>query len=227
MSTLLLILALIGSLESDQLAPDQGRQKVIERLDALEKAVSKLHIDLSRQYPQMTAQPMVGLVVQSDLEMDSSGLHALTVIGVPIDEPGDRAGIRRGDRIMAIGQRRIEHEPAEVAYLLLDNGPGPINLTIRRDGQDLVRTIQRAPMTCVQRAAKKLNVGTWQDNLADFYKEFRMIREQLLKDPVGDDLIQTITGKIRELEEQLLTTRGRVEADINELVSKECTIRSP
>jgi len=80
----------------------------------------------------------IGVTVQGD----PKGLRIAQVLD---DSPAQRAGLRKGDRIVAVGRRTLAGHPSSYAVGLIKGAPGTrVELTFERDGRRFVKTLERA-----------------------------------------------------------------------------------
>lgn len=121
-------------------------------------------------------KPRTGITTTSAEDVDAQGLHALTAEIIVKGGPADLAGVRRGDRILRIGKRRIEHETTYVFKIITEGTAGPIDVLVSRGGQEIAVTIDRGPIVCLQTAAAALNRTTWHKLIAVMRSESAAIR---------------------------------------------------
>jgi hypothetical protein len=158
-----------------------------ERTDALKKAravldtVEEFDGYLADRFAADNTLPKTGLLVGSADAPGDDGLHALTVLGILRPSPAEDAGVRPGDRILRIGTRRIEHEPTDVAYLLLEDKPGSVMLAVARGTETLELTLHRRPLACLRAAAEHLDTRKWRAQLAQLRELLTTIADQLEK----------------------------------------------
>jgi C-terminal processing protease CtpA/Prc len=154
---------LVLLLQAAPVSPDllDARQRTERLANRTDKAWAEIEISLTNRFAEVTDNPRTGLIVASDEAVGADGLHATRVLVVMRDSPALRAGIKPGDRILHIGQRRIEHESTEVVRLLLEDRPGTVEVTIERDGRAIVIPVHRAPLTCLRAAAQTVDVDRW------------------------------------------------------------------
>jgi carboxyl-terminal processing protease len=80
----------------------------------------------------------IGVTVQGD----PKGLRIAQVID---DSPAQKAGLRRDDRIVAVGRQTLAGHPSSYAIGLIKGEPGTeVELTFERDGRRFVKRIERA-----------------------------------------------------------------------------------
>jgi len=73
---------------------------------------------------------------------------ALAIESVIQGTPAAQAGLRRGDRIVAVGGRSLQGRPSTQSIALIKGQPGTkVQLTIARDGRHLNERIERARVT--------------------------------------------------------------------------------
>jgi carboxyl-terminal processing protease len=73
---------------------------------------------------------------------------ALTIESVIRGTPAARAGLRRGDRIVAVNGRSLTGRPSSESIALIKGRPGTkVTLTISRDGRRTTKAVERAHVT--------------------------------------------------------------------------------
>ena len=158
---------------------DETRAVVVRGINAFDATLAKsARIFANGPGPGADA-PITGLLLDSDEEPGPDGFHAVTVHAVLIGGPADAAGILPGDRILAIGPRRMEHETVQVVRLLLEGRGGPATLTIGRNGGTTTVVVHRAPLPCMHSALVLTNPVEWQAKVAGLKKASGMLRNAL------------------------------------------------
>ncbi len=77
--------------------------------------------------------------------------ESIEIVVIEEGSPAEAAGIRVGDRIVALGERKIE--PSQISWLrsqLMASAKAPdrsVTLTVERDGQQLVKTLELVDYT--------------------------------------------------------------------------------
>lgn len=131
--------------------PVQMRASLIAHVQRFDAQLEDLRTKINDGFMTNLDKPETGMVVESG-DRDTDGLHPVLVTAVFKDGPASRAGIRTGDRIVAIGPRVLEHETTTVVEMLLEGTPGPVALTIRRGTTHIVVSVERRPLPCLRRA---------------------------------------------------------------------------
>lgn len=161
----------------------ETREKLMEGVRGLESALDEFETIITRRLSEHAAKPHTGLRSESAEAVGSDNLHALTVVSVIPDGPADVAGIRTGDRIIAIGLRSITHESSEIAEGLLNNGSGVLSLEIERDCERRSASIARSPLPCLQKAVDDIDEATWLALVSKFRVANALLREWLDETP--------------------------------------------
>ncbi len=114
-------------------------------------AVESLHDQFSHyfspktyaQFEHTTNPSFSGIGV--NVRPDSKGLVIVSVIG---DTPAAHAGLRSGDRIVAVAGKPLAGHPSSYATGLIRGKPGTkVTLTLERDGRRSVQRVARAKVT--------------------------------------------------------------------------------
>ncbi len=150
-------LAVGTPLPKEQLA--EVREILNRQLEEIDTVLTMLEHDIASGTLIDTTVPQPGIVLNSEDEVDTSnGFHPVRVIAVYTGGPADRAGIRPGDRMLAIGPRHLEHETTKVVYLLLTQAKSPVVLTIQHpDGTPEVLSVELKPLKCVGSAVRAMD----------------------------------------------------------------------
>ncbi len=139
------------------------RDRLVDR--GIEGAVASLRDQFShyfdpqtyRRFEHATNPSFSGIGVTVDARgSDGDGLVVQSVIA---DTPAARAGLRRGDRIVAVDGKPLAGRPASFGTSLIKGEPGTdVTLTILRDGRRIRERIERARVTSPVVAARMV---TW------------------------------------------------------------------
>lgn len=163
----------------------EARAVVVNGLDAFDRDIGVFTKLIDTRFDADAPAPKLGIVIASAEDPDENGLHALTVENVVKDAPADVAGISTGDRIVAVGPRRITHETEKVFRLLAERAAGPIELTVRRNGIERTVIVNRTPLACLQRASSRIDLTKWHTNVAQLRHVSDMIRSEIDNEAVG------------------------------------------
>lgn len=155
-----------------------ARTVLVKSLDDMDRMITDFERIVDSR-PTDADTPRTGITTTSAEDVDTQGLHALTAEIIVKDSPADLAGVRRGDRILRVGNRRIEHETTTVFKLITEGTKGPIPLLLLRNGQELTVTIDRKPIACFQKAAASLNRALWHQLINATRAENADIRKSL------------------------------------------------
>jgi len=128
----------------------QNREALVDR--GIEGAVASLRDPFShyfdprtyKRFEQVTNPSFSGIGVT--VRPERSG--PLVVESVIQGTPAARAGLRRGDRIVAVNGRSLAGRPSSASIALIKGEPGTkVGLTIARDGRRTTQRIERARVT--------------------------------------------------------------------------------
>ncbi|MBS1868964.1 MAG: S41 family peptidase [Actinobacteria bacterium] len=127
-----------------------SRSQLVDR--GIEGAVASLGDQFShyfdpttyKRFEQVTNPSFSGIGVT--VRPDPSG--PLTIESVIAGTPAARAGLRRGDRIVAVEGRSLAGRPSSASIALIKGQPGTkVTLTIERHGRRTTQAIERARVT--------------------------------------------------------------------------------
>jgi hypothetical protein len=169
---------LAATLSEPPQAPEDARAVVVKGAEAFDELLGEAKTYLQGDLIDEPLGPRTGLFVFSPPEPGPDGLHALWVIDVFPDGPAERAGVMPGDRILAIGPRKLEHETTATALDLLDLVPGPVTLTLSRGGTELQVTVARAPLPCMLAIPDVIGRNEWLARFASLRELVGMVREK-------------------------------------------------
>jgi carboxyl-terminal processing protease len=129
---------------------DVRREQLVDR--GIEGAVASLRDQFShyfdprtyKRFEQVTNPSFSGIGVT--VRSERSG--PLTIESVIQGTPASRAGLRRGDRIVAVDGRSLAGRPSSESIALIKGEPGTkVALTIARDGRRRTQRVERARVT--------------------------------------------------------------------------------
>jgi carboxyl-terminal processing protease len=127
-----------------------GRDELVNR--GIEGAVASLRDQFShyfdprtyKRFEQVTNPSFSGIGVTVRPERDGP----LTIESVIQGTPAARAGLRRGDRIVAVNGRPLAGRPSSESIGLIKGEPGTkVALTVARDGRRTTQRVERARVT--------------------------------------------------------------------------------
>lgn len=128
------------------------RDQLVDR--GIEGAVASLRDQFShyfdprtyKRFEQVTNPSFSGIGVT--VRPSAGGAGPLTIESVIRGTPAARAGLRRGDRIVAVNGRSLHGRPSSASIALIKGEPGTsVGLTIARDGRRRTRQVERARVT--------------------------------------------------------------------------------
>jgi C-terminal processing protease CtpA/Prc len=220
--SLLLSLLLLTAPTPPQL--QEQRAVVVKGLDQFDKDVDELGTFIDTRFSVDSGVPRTGLAVRSE-DADADGLHPIIVETVIKDSPADIAGVRPGDRVLRVGQRRIEHETAQAFRLITDGTSGPLQLVLARGGTMITVTVVRCPLACVQRSSARINQAAWDKRLTELRRISAMIRSFLDNEaadsrekryPAAKEQLVKLFGLYGDFTKMLTT-------ELSDALAKECT----
>ena len=170
-----------------------------------------------------TENPQTGMITLSATEQGSDGLHALSVIDVFPAEPADEAGIKAGDRIVAIGPRRIEHEPNAVIQSLIEGAAGPVAITVRRSGTEHIAIISRRPLRCTARAVQAFDRAKWHREVTETHELIAALRAMTELQSDNPSALQSVVNKIPNLQSRILQLIKLITGDFQATVLQQCS----
>lgn len=133
---------------------DVDRDRLVDR--GIQGAVDSLRDQFShyfdpqtyRRFEHATNPSFSGIGVTVRGGQDGKDADGLVVQSVIADTPAARAGLRRGDRIVAVDGRPLAGRPSSYGISLIKGEPGTdVTLTIVRSGRRLRERIERARVT--------------------------------------------------------------------------------
>ena len=142
---------------------DVDRDRLVD--ESIEGAVASLRDQFSHYFDPQTYRRFehstnpsfsgIGVTVRPSGE-DAGGLVIQSVIS---DTPAQRAGLRRGDRIVAVDGRSLAGRPSSYAIGLIKGPPGTeVTLTIERGDRTLRERLERARVTSPVVAARTVRL---------------------------------------------------------------------
>lgn len=222
-----LLLALLLQAAPVSQSLTEARAVVARGLDEFDRDVQKLAAFMETRFDADANVPKTGIAVESAESTGEDGLHALTVMRVLVGGPADIAGVRPGDRIVAVGRRRITHESEKVFQIIADGAPGLIELTLSRNGTTRTVTIDRAPLACLQRSSDRIDLTKWRAKIAELRRLSGMVRSELddesitpaqMRYSAAKDHVVALYGLIRVL-------AGEYSGEMMAAADAECSLR--
>lgn len=133
-----------------------SRERLVNK--GIEAAVESLDDQFSHYFDPKTFKQFehstnpsfsgIGVTVRPDPK-------GLTVVSVIEDTPAADAGLRDGDRIVAVGSKPLQGRPSSYATGLIRGEPGTqVTITVERDGRRSTKSIERAEVTSPVVAAR-------------------------------------------------------------------------
>ena len=142
-----------------------------------------------------------------------------------VGSPADAAGVHPGDRVVRVGARRIEHETVQVFRSITDGTAGPLQMALARNGTEIVVTVHRQPLVCIQRASARIDQKVWHERITEVRQLSGMIRSFLDNEtagfpeqryPAAKDQLVKLFGLFGHLTKML-------ESELTDALTKECT----
>ena len=203
------------------------RAALTKQLDEADRKMAEFEQMLATDSLVETDTPQLGIVVDSEDLNQNDNLHPLRVVGTYTAGPAAAAGIQPSDRILAIGQRRIEHETTQIAYMLLAGAPNPVQLTIQRGrGTPITLSVERRKLACIDRGARAIDKALVLHQLEDIRgvsQNMRKVVKQYVGDPATLAKVEPVGRLIKEKLKELDTDTSLL---INESVMFFCGVRS-
>jgi C-terminal processing protease CtpA/Prc len=220
----LALLVLLQAAPATEPTLEEVRAFCEKSLATFDERVEELSGFVETRFAADSDEPRTGMAVSSPEDVDERGLHPVIVETVVQESPAAQAGVKPGDRIVRIGQRDIEHETPQVIRSLTDGTPGPLELTVLRDGERLTLTVDRTPIACLQRASARIDQEQWRERIVNL-KGLSFLAHQGLDDPEIPDpreRYRTTYLRIRQMF-GLFDELGHVLGmEMTEAMSQEC-----
>ena len=202
-------------------------QTLEEHLDALDAELVTVRNMFETGKADQTTMPEPGFLVRSADAPGEDGFHAVTVIALFTGSPADIAGVRIGDRLIMVGSRRLEHEPASVVHGLIKGKTDPLFLLVERKGTVLARvgiTVQSRILPC--RAEGVRQVGKrWLPGITLLEASASELRRAFVLNPKNPETQQRVVQKLVELNEVLVEFYEAVEDQIVDKTIEVCAVR--
>jgi membrane-associated protease RseP (regulator of RpoE activity) len=217
-----LVLALLLQSGSVQLSPQEASDLIIARATEVERSYHDWQQMIDERFGEGPDQPRVGVFLGSNPAPGEDGLHALMVLGVHADSPAQRAGVRPGDRILRIDERRLEHESVRVAHLILNNAMGPMRLTVLRGDEVLVLTVHRTSLPCLDRAVDLLDLEELRATNAKMCKLLQVIRDELEREPAGPETLDAAQAGVKAAARYLVSVTEKTRDELYRATVTTC-----
>jgi hypothetical protein len=156
---------------------------VKEELRQLTEILTDVSEAIEVWQPPDIDRPEAGILFYSSELPGTDGFHRATVILTFREGPSHAAGIRPGDRLIAIGNRRIEHETESILHFLIQGPTGPLELTLEREGKRFTTVVERQPMPCMHKAGKAFKKKMWRGRLKIMLGATKELSKKLEKEP--------------------------------------------
>ena len=151
----------VGEVEPGTPAAEAGLQPKDEIVGANGQRIYDL-ADLSEALAAKPGQPL-RLTIQRDdksFETEPLTVHAAIIREVRKGLPADRAGLREGDRVVAVNGQPIA-SATKLSETVRGSGENPVNLTLERNGNRREVALTPAP---VEGEAKPMIGVSWEDD---------------------------------------------------------------
>ncbi len=169
--------------------------------------------------------PQTGMLVFSRPDPGPDGFHQLFVLHVFPSEPADEAGIQPGDRILFIGNRRIEHESSAVAYGLMEEKAGPISLVIERGGDAQTVIVVRRPLDCIARAAAAFDRAKWHGQIAILREMITKTRMLVQRNPESPEILKSAVAQFSKMQSMIIEVAQQISDDFQATAFEQCSSR--
>ncbi|MET7637636.1 S41 family peptidase [Streptomyces sp. NPDC005438] len=136
----------------------------------------------------------VGISVRAD---GRAGDQPMTVERVRRGSPAERAGVRTGDRLRAVNDKKVTGAPVtEVVARLRDGAPGTsVELRLSRDGRTWESTLRRAKLRTPSVTVDRSVPGTVHLRVSSFTKGTgQRVRDAVREIPRGSGLLLDLRG---------------------------------
>jgi hypothetical protein len=119
--------------------PALTRREVLARLDArIDEAAAKAHLDARLALDEAMPIPYLGVDSEpADGAMTITSVYAMT--------GAEAAGLKKGDRLLAIDAERTDSKPALARAIRLKKVGAPVTLRVQRDGHELTLAAKLGP----------------------------------------------------------------------------------
>lgn len=107
--------------------------------------------------------------VSFDISGDGSGRVAILITEVSDDSPASEAGLRPGDRVLAVNELRTARELAALPELLRLRAGDPVVMVVERDGDRRRYRMRAAPRPGDFTAGRRVEVYMRSDSLVDIW----------------------------------------------------------
>lgn len=219
---------ILSSATPAELDPATMRRDLIGHVQRLDAQLKELRGKINDGFMTNLDKPETGMLVNVSDVGDENGLHPVSVVAVFGGGPAAKAGIKSGDRILAIGPRKLEHETKTVVELLLEGQPGPVTVTVRRGPSTVDLTIDRHPLACLREAIGSVD-KRWRLN--DVKQREARVAEISRELADRDADFRKLTRIAREVEslwksfEEMVTPLRTYVEDINQAAVEVCRIQ--
>ncbi len=168
-------------------------------------------------------QPHLGIALSTKEFADAA--QRLTVVdGVLAGSAAQKAGIRAGDFIVAIGNRELDTETLKAVTLYLSDWPDEVPLTIQRGGTRQRINIRRAPIPCLQIMYNEFPAALWQKRIGALLQQ-SLLAQRKLERNTSNPWVPLESGRVFEkLKEDTQATAIIIDFQLNSLACVACRI---
>jgi hypothetical protein len=220
------VIALAATLTAPAAADTAAQAVLIRGTASMDRILDEAEAYLRGGIVEEPRGPRTGLIVFSPSEKGEDGLHAVWVVGVMAGGPAARAGIMAGDRILAIGARRLEHETTDIVVLLLDLKPGPVTLSLSRGGTQLQATVVREPMGCLLAIPDAIGRDSWLARFASLRALNGMLRERITAGPLTAEELAASKGELDGFYRKYQALSETLDFSVNAAIRSTCKVQT-
>lgn len=167
-------------------------------------------------------QPHLGLALSTK---EFEGATRLTIVdGVLAGSAAQKAGIHKGDFIVAIGNRELDTEMLKAVSLYLSDWPDEVPLTIRRGDTRWKVNIRRAPIPCLQTMYDEFPAAVWHKRIGKLLQQSRRAQNKLERDTANPWAPLESNKVFEKVKEDLWAMAIMLEFQLNSLACVECRV---
>lgn len=150
----------------------------------------------------------------------------LTVVDVVFEgSAAQKAGIRPGDIIAAIGNREMDTETAKAVVLYLSDWPDIVPLTISRGTVRRQVNLRRAPVPCLQTMYKDFPAMQWHERIGKILKLAETAKRELQRSTANPWAPLKSKKVFDELNDITLRAINAMDYDLNPVACSACRIK--
>lgn len=204
-----------------------SREELIAAYDQAAAGVSEIIDHLPERLGVRPDFPHLGFTMHTDeLGTDPNGFpkRYTFVVSVFRESPAYAAGIRAGDRIVAIGSVQCDTlKPNAVLFYLADH-PVTVPLTLERNDRHFTVSVRRAPLPCADATWRVFPEAQWRDRMS-FLRDLILAKRTAMASTTltRDQTIQAITD-IRQTVNLITSALEQMGSQLNPALSPQCSL---